>query len=184
VRYRSEHDALTGLKNRASSDAALERYIADAIDNAAPLSVLCIDLDGFKQVNDEFGHHAGDQVLIACAKRMQAAVRRSSDLVGRLGGDEFVVALREVGPSDRALCLTAAALLEALRAAVVLDDGTQVWIGASIGIACLPHHGSSRASLVHAADAAMYEIKRSGRNSFAMAIGPPPARRAADTPAA
>ena len=179
VRYRSEHDALTGLKNRASTDAAVDRLIADAIASGMPVSVLCVDLDGFKQVNDEFGHHAGDQVLVACAERMQAAVRRSSDLVGRLGGDEFLVALRDVGPSDPALCVTAAALLDALKLPFLLEDGTQVWIGASIGIACLPRHGSDRPSLTHAADAAMYEVKRGGKNCFAMAIGLPLARHGA-----
>ena len=170
VRYLSEHDVLTGLKNRASSDVALEHFIEHANDDRTPVSVLCIDLDGFKQINDEFGHHAGDQVLTACAQRMQATVRRSSDLVGRMGGDEFMIALRDVGPGDPALCVTAAALLDALRTPVLLENGVLVGVGASIGIACLPRHGNDRAGLVQAADAAMYQVKRSGKNSFAMAV--------------
>lgn len=170
VRHLSEHDTLTGLKNRAAADAAIDRFVDDALASGSSISLMCIDLDGFKQINDQFGHQAGDEVLVACAERMKAAVRRASDLIARVGGDEFVVALRGTGPDDPVLGLTAMALLEALRRPIVLASGASVRVGASIGIACLPRHAHDRVGLTGLADAALYEVKRNGRNSFAMAF--------------
>ncbi len=171
ARRRSEHDPLTGLKNRAAADATLDRFIVEAQANGSAVSLLCVDLDGFKQINDRFGHEAGDQVLVGCAERMKATVRRASDLVARTGGDEFVVALRNTGPDDPVLGLTAAGLLEALQRPIVLASGPTVRVGASIGIACLPRHAHDRLGLARLADAALYEVKRNGRNSFAVACG-------------
>ena len=170
VRHLSEHDALTGLKNRAAADAAVDRFVDDALANGSSVSLMCIDLDEFKQINDEYGHQAGDEVLVACAERMMAAVRRSSDLIARVGGDEFIIALRDTGPDDPVLALTATALLEALQRPIVLASGTAVRVGASIGIACLPRHAHDRVGLTGLADAALYEVKRNGRNNFAMAV--------------
>jgi diguanylate cyclase (GGDEF)-like protein/PAS domain S-box-containing protein len=170
VRHLAEHDSLTGLKNRVASEAALDRFINDAAASGASVSLLYIDLDGFKRVNDQLGHKAGDEVLQQCAQRMLAAVRRSSDLVGRIGGDEFVIALNHTGPDDPSLTNTARQLVDSLRLPVVLDDRRQALIGASVGIACYPHHASSRRALVSLADEAMYEVKRSGRNAYAMAL--------------
>jgi diguanylate cyclase (GGDEF)-like protein len=169
VRYQAEHDALTGLKNRAASHATLDYLLEECQANVSPLSVMCIDLDGFKQINDSYGHDAGDQVLVACAQRMKMAVRRSTDLVGRLGGDEFIVVLRNIGPGDAALNATADALLVALRAPITIRDGTQVNVGASIGIACAPLHDVDRINLLEMADTSMYEVKRTGKNTYAMA---------------
>lgn len=172
VHYRSEHDALTGLKNRSACNAAVDRFLVEGLANGTPVSLLCIDLDGFKQVNDTLGHHAGDQVLIACAERMKQSVRRASDVIGRFGGDEFLVVLPGVGAADPVLSLVASALLEALCQPVALDGGEVTRIGVSIGIACLPLHGQDRLSLINAADAALYEVKRGGKNSFAIATVP------------
>jgi len=177
VQYQAEHDALTGLHNRAGSHAVIDRLIAGAVADGSALSVLCIDLDGFKQVNDEYGHEAGDQVLKVCAERMNAVVRRSTDLAGRLGGDEFVVALRDVGPLELTLSATAANLLSVLCEPVILSGGTAVRVGASIGIACAPRDGTDRATLIELADASMYEVKRTGKNNFAMAVAPAPCDR-------
>ncbi|WP_342805950.1 sensor domain-containing diguanylate cyclase [Alteromonas sp. M12] len=169
VRYQADHDALTGLNNRASSHAIIERFLEECRTNATAVSVMCIDLDGFKQINDRYGHEAGDKVLIECALRMKNAVRRSTDLVGRLGGDEFVVALRDIGPSDDALTIVADAIMAAVCAPIVLKDGTKVQVGASIGIACAPIHSLDRVTLLDMADASMYKVKRTGKNTYAMA---------------
>ncbi len=173
VRHRADHDALTGLKNRAALEAAIDRFLQAATATHSALSLIYIDLDGFKQINDRLGHKAGDRVLQQCATRMQSALRRSSDLAGRIGGDEFVLVLNHLGPGDAALTETAELLLERLRQPIELDSGERVQVGASLGIASYPRHGGSRRQLLQAADAAMYEVKRSGKNSFAHALREP-----------
>ncbi|WP_119157700.1 diguanylate cyclase domain-containing protein [Caldimonas tepidiphila] len=173
IRHQAEHDSLTGLKNRAGSLAMLDRFVQDAAARQEPVALLYIDLDGFKQVNDRLGHKAGDQVLLRCAQRLSAAVRRSSDLVGRIGGDEFVVALYNCGPDDRSLGEIALAIVESMAEPVEIDGGLQAHIGASIGIACHPLHAGSRRELLQHADEALYEVKRHGRRAFAMALPPP-----------
>ncbi|MFG6456055.1 diguanylate cyclase domain-containing protein [Pelomonas nitida] len=170
VRHRAEHDGLTSLKNRDAGLAVLARFVADARTRRAVLTVACIDLDGFKQINDTHGHAAGDAVLVACAERMRAAVRRASDLVARLGGDEFLVALRDVGPGDGVLSQVMQALLEGLAQPVRLASGVEVRVGVSIGVACAPLHGSDPLQLMHAADEALYHVKRNGKLAFALAL--------------
>ncbi|MCE4539940.1 sensor domain-containing diguanylate cyclase [Pelomonas sp. P7] len=170
VRYRAEHDALTELKNRAAAEATLERFVKEARGRNAPLAVACLDLDGFKQINDTHGHQAGDEVLVACAERMRAAVRRSSDLVARLGGDEFLIALRDVGPGDAVLAQVMQELVATLSQPVRLSTGQEVSVGVSIGIACLPTHGADPPGLVRAADEALYHVKRHGKQAFAIAL--------------
>ncbi|MGE5452224.1 MAG: diguanylate cyclase [Acidobacteriota bacterium] len=169
VQHQAEHDSLTGLRNRAACDLALDHFMAEATVNMVPVSVLYIDLDGFKQVNDQLGHKAGDLVLIECARRLKSALRRSSDLVGRVGGDEFVAALYGVGPSDPVLSQIAADMVQALCEPIVLDDGRVAHVGASVGIACFPTHGPNRKQVLSAADEAMYGVKHSGKNAFAVA---------------
>ena len=169
VQHRAEHDSLTGLKNRSASDALLDRFLRDAAIATVPVSVLYIDVDGFKKVNDEFGHKAGDQVLIKCARRIRSAVRRNSDLIARVGGDEFLVALYGVGPGEDSLTQAVQGILSGLCKTMVLEDRQIASIGASIGIACYPRHGLTRKEILHAADAVMYEVKRTGKNSFAVA---------------
>jgi diguanylate cyclase (GGDEF)-like protein/PAS domain S-box-containing protein len=170
VRHRAEHDALTQLKNRAAGQATLERYVAEAQARHAALSVACIDLDGFKQINDTHGHQSGDEVLVACAERMRAAVRRSSDLVARLGGDEFLVALRDVGPGDAVLLQVMQDLLTGLSQPIRLSTGIDVSVGVSIGVACQPSHGRDAQALVRTADEALYHVKRNGKQAFALAL--------------
>lgn len=170
VRREADHDALTGLKGRRASLAMIDRLIDAANGAGGTLSLLNVDLDGFKLVNDTLGHHAGDQVLIAVAARLKSAMRRATDVVGRVGGDEFVVVLPSVGPCDLALVSVVEALLAAVGEPIVLEDGQQARIGLSIGIACLPQHGRNRQQLSAAADAAMYEVKRNGKNGWALAV--------------
>jgi diguanylate cyclase (GGDEF)-like protein/PAS domain S-box-containing protein len=179
VRHQAEHDALTGLKNRRATEATLDRFLAEAQATEDDVVVMYLDLDGFKQVNDRLGHKAGDRVLVECAHRMLGAVRRSSDLVGRLGGDEFIVALHRTGPEDEVVETIAQALVCNLCEPIDLDDGITARVGASIGIASFPRHGTTRRGLLHAADKAMYSVKRRGKNGYAMAPnddGSPPAR--------
>lgn len=170
VRHRAEHDALTQLKNRAAGQAALERFVADARARGTSLCVACIDLDGFKQINDTHGHAHGDEVLVACAERMRAAVRRSSDLVARLGGDEFLIALRDVGPLDAVLGQVMHDLIEGLSRPIRLSTGEEVSVGVSIGVACQPVHGDEAQLLVRKADDALYHVKRNGKLAFALAV--------------
>lgn len=168
MRHRADHDPLTGLNNRASSDSAIDRFIGDAIQQNGELTLLYVDLDGFKRVNDELGHGAGDEVLQQCARRMRSALRRSTDLVGRLGGDEFVIALPSAGPDHAAASKVAAEVIDRLCTPIVLGDGRLTQIGASIGMASYPRHGATRKELASAADGALYEVKRHGKNAFAM----------------
>ncbi len=170
VRHRAEHDALTGLMNRSSFDAAFLRLLDAANPEHTRLSVLCLDLDGFKQVNDGCGHKAGDRVLIEVAQRLRLATVDGRDLIARTGGDEFVLVLPGIGPDHPALAALAARLIEDLQQPIVIEGCGEVQIGASLGIACFPRHGLDRRHLVHAADAVMYEVKRSGKNGFAMAL--------------
>lgn len=171
IRHRAEHDPLTGLRNRSGADAGIDRLLLESASEHTPLSVLYLDLDGFKRVNDQHGHKAGDQVLVECARRMRRVIRRGSDLCARMGGDEFVVVMPGTAPSEVHLSEVALALIESLQQPYALEDGTLVHIGASVGIACCPQHGHSRKELLHMADMALYEVKRTGKSTFALALG-------------
>ena len=175
IRHTAEHDNLTGLKNRAAMEAAIDHRVAAGLaDSTVRWCVLGVDLDGFKQINDRLGHLTGDRVLVEVASRMRAEVRRSSDIVARMGGDEFLVLLDNVDAGDLRASEVASALLVALQKPIVLDSGESVAVGASIGMASFPRHGRSRDTLLQAADLAMYEVKRSGKNAFAQAVAPAP----------
>lgn len=177
ARHQANHDALTGLTSRRASVETLEACVAATLAGGTALAVLGLDLDGFKQVNDQLGHNAGDEVLRECALRLAAATRRGTDLVGRLDGDEFLIVLRGLGPDDPALSRLADKLLCSLAELITLQDGRQVQVGVNIGIACLPLHGHSPLALTEAADAALYLVKRHGKRCHAMALlpgfGPP-----------
>lgn len=174
IRYKAEHDNLTGLRNRATMEAAIDRHVEMGLAGDMPLwTVMGIDLDGFKQVNDRLGHAAGDRVLVEVARRMRAAVRRSTDTVGRIGGDEFLVLLGQIDAADESASNIAANLIASLSEPIELDDGQQVRVGASVGMASFPRHGQTRKQLLHAADIAMYEVKRTGKNAYALALGAP-----------
>lgn len=174
VRHRAEHDGLTGLMNRASLDGALDVLIENAGPAPNPIAVLYLDLDGFKRINDGFGHKVGDKVLVECAGRLREVMGRRAAIKGalsaRVGGDEFVIVLPGLDCAAPALAELAQSLISALQRPIAIDGGSEVRIGASVGIACFPRHGATRRSLLHAADLAMYEVKRNGRNSFAVAL--------------
>ena len=170
VRRRADHDALTGALNRNGIDEAIDRHLAHG-DATDALTLLYLDLDGFKQINDRHGHHHGDEVLQQAVQRIQAELRRNTDLVGRIGGDEFVVALAHSGPTDVAASQIAANIVARLCEPFELGGGGgSAEIGVSIGMASYPRHGRHRRELMHAADEAMYWVKRNGKNGYATAL--------------
>ncbi|MFM0038773.1 GGDEF domain-containing protein [Paraburkholderia strydomiana] len=172
--YASLHDSMTGLPNRRKLLAELDEAATRgrAASTAHRLAMLYIDLDGFKQVNDSLGHRAGDDFLIAVSKCFRESVRKT-DLVARIGGDEFAVLVRTFA-SDAELAEIARRLI-----ACVVRTDEQSGIGvvrASIGIASFPEPVDDYRRLVAAADDAMYQVKRSGKNGYAFVA---PAGRAA-----
>ncbi len=163
MRRRAMHDPLTTLPNRAMFLEALERAVRKAERRETRFSVLFIDLDRFKEVNDTLGHHAGDALLQTVAERLVSAVRQS-DLVARLGGDEFVVLIEEPrGPEE--VMIVAQKVLTLLERPVLID-WREANVSASIGIASYPDDGEDTETLVKHADAAMYLAKESGRSTF------------------
>ncbi|MES2300433.1 MAG: diguanylate cyclase [Pseudomonadota bacterium] len=170
----STHDALTGLPNRRLFYTWLDKALLHAARKHASPSVLYFDLDGFKSVNDQFGHDTGDAVLRAAAARF-ATVVRNSDLLARLGGDEFAVVVNDDLSRD-GLAALALRIMEALRAPLLPDLAADA-IGVSIGIATFPYHGKGSESLVRAADEAMYQAKRAGKRRFRFASDGEPGER-------
>lgn len=155
--FSAAHDPLTGLPNRKTFEHRLEHLIERHKIQGGVDAVLMIDLDGFKLINDNIGHQAGDRVLVTVAARLQHAVRRS-DLATRIGGDEFAVLLCDVRYPDDVEPI-AIKLHNAISAPIKLDDGTEVSVGASIGIALVTADGDSIETLLHNADKAMYMAK-------------------------
>ena len=151
-------DPLTALPNRRTLEACLERAVEQARRTGRPLSLLVLDLDGFKEINDSQGHDAGDGVLRVTARTLEAALR-PGDLAGRLGGEEFLALLPDT--SSRAAWLVA----ERLRAAITAQTVEGVPnVTVSVGVASFPGHGVSSGELLRAADSAMYDAKALGRD--------------------
>jgi len=148
-------DALTGLPNRRALDELLS---ADGGLDRTTISLVLLDLDHFKQINDTYGHPAGDQVLVAVADALRKRVR-DSDFPIRLGGDEFAVLVR----TDTPLPLVHD-LLEAIRAVRIECGGATILVTASVGVATAGEHETSGVSLLEAADHALYRAKRDGRD--------------------
>ena len=163
----ANYDTLTQLPNRALLFNRLAQECAQARRSNTSLALLFIDLDGFKLVNDAHGHAAGDEVLQEVARRWLTAVR-TADTVARLGGDEFAVLLGGIH-SPQAACTTAQKLIEALREPFVLSNGIETSVGASIGIAVFPKDADEPDALISKADAAMYESKHRGKNTYTLA---------------
>jgi len=171
------YDHLTGLPNRTLFADRLDRAIGLAKRTGDSFSLLYIDLDNFKEVNDRLGHQAGDQLLQTAADRLLRCVR-DSDTVSRQGGDEFLALLINCGEADAGI-LCAQKIVSTLSAPYTID-GKQLRLSATVGIAVYPSDADDARSLVRAADTAMYRGKGAGRGRyecFSAAGATPPANR-------
>ena len=164
IAFLAQHDLLTGLANRAEFNAKLEESSKRVKRYGGAITVMMLDLDKFKAVNDTLGHLAGDKLLVEVAQRLKSSLRET-DVLARLGGDEFAI-IQEGGPSQHE-----GAIALALRIITAITqpfdlDGHQANIGASIGIALAPEHGVEPQDLLKRADLALYSVKDGGRNDF------------------
>jgi len=165
--HQASHDSLTGLPNRAFFEGRLNRSVRNAARQQDHLALLFLDSDHFKQINDTLGHAVGDEVLISVADRVRAQLREH-DLVARLGGDEFAVLLTPLQSREDAE-LIAEKIVASMKLPVQLDSGRSIATSLSVGIAYYPEDGADPASLLNAADAAMYQAKRKRRGHWQVA---------------
>lgn len=165
--HQANHDSLTGLSNRAFLEAELNRAILEAKFAGNRVGILFLDCDNFKEINDNFGHAAGDQVLVTMAARITGQLREG-DLVARLGGDEFAVLLRPLRSSSDAM-LIAGKIADQMSTPIQLPTGGSIVASMSIGAAVFPDHAHDPASILEAADEAMYRAKQRQRGSYQLA---------------
>jgi diguanylate cyclase (GGDEF)-like protein/PAS domain S-box-containing protein len=168
IQYLATHDALTDLPTLRLAKDRLVSAMNMARRHQESVAVLFVDLDGFKNVNDAFGHDAGDFVLREVAQRLLACVRET-DTVARIGGDEFLMVATEISDFSNASKI-AGKILQALSEPVRFDNHEAV-VGASIGIALFPEHGDNIDQLIKLADEAMYRVKNAGKNGFCFVNG-------------
>jgi diguanylate cyclase (GGDEF)-like protein len=159
----ASHDALTGLYNRAMFTQRLNQALAQAERYERRLAVLFVDLDGFKLINDTYGHDAGDAVLADLAGRLHRSMREA-DTLGRLGGDEFVL-LIESYQDESQLLEVARKVVETVAQPFTIGAASHV-VTASVGIAAFPEDGRAAQELINSADRAMYHAKEAGKNQF------------------
>lgn len=159
--HQASHDSLTGLPNRAYFEGRLIRALRNAAKQGERVAVLFLDSDRFKSINDNFGHAAGDAVLVTVANRVRAQLRED-DLVARLGGDEFAVLLAPLHEVEDAQRI-AEKINASMDVPIQLPGSHSILSSLSIGIAVYPDHGSTPSALLDAADAAMYQTKRLAR---------------------
>ena len=163
VRYRAAHDHLTELPNRQWFVERLSQALARARRDRSILAVFFVDLDGFKAINDELGHHAGDEVLFAAAGRVSRVIR-PEDTLARYGGDEFTILCENVGtPADAEEI--ARRVLGAFERRFLTSAG-EASLTSSVGVALIKGGRSSPSAVLEAADSAMYEGKRAGKATF------------------
>lgn len=170
LEYSAMHDALTGLPNRAYFLDQMQQAVSHAYHDKKSIAMLFMDLDGFKQINDNLGHQAGDAVLQQAAQRLRQTLR-ASDTIARLGGDEFAILLP--GSNEGNALGVAHKILHAFGSPMELGE-RQSMIGISLGIALYPDHGLDVSSLMQCADAAMYAAKRSKKGFVVYQINIPP----------
>ena len=164
--FLANHDALTGLPSLRLCKDRLDHSLAEARRNRQTSAVMFLDLDGFKKVNDEHGHDAGDLVLKATAERIRAEIRET-DTVARIGGDEFVVILSSL--PDIVIAERIADSLVTQIALPIEIETARVAVSVSIGISLYPVDGTTAEALIRSADRAMYRIKKQGKNSYGFA---------------
>ncbi|MDY6943481.1 MAG: PAS domain S-box protein [Pseudomonadota bacterium] len=163
LEFMAHHDFLTRLPNRALFQERLENAIARAARHESMVSVLFIDLDQFKSINDSLGHGIGDDLLVKVSERLGGLVR-GTDTVARLGGDEFAVLLEDL-KDDQDLIRVADKIIAAFGSPFELE-GYELFTSASMGIVCYPSDGEDAETLLKKADAAMYQAKDYGRNNY------------------
>ena len=164
IAYLAQHDLLTGLANRAMFSERLDEAAKRLVRHGTTYTVLMLDLDKFKNVNDTLGHPAGDQLLVEVAQRLKSSLR-DTDVVARLGGDEFAIIQENEKNQSEGATLLAQRIIR-LIAQPFQIDGHRVGVGTSIGIAFAPEHGADAAVLLQKADLALYAAKSAGRNDF------------------
>lgn len=160
--WQATHDTLTGLPNRLLLQDRLKQSIANAKRNQTQVAIAFLDLDGFKPVNDTYGHATGDKLLIEVAKRLQELIR-DSDTIARLGGDEFVILLGCL--PEQEITNIANRIITRLGQPFIIND-TPIHIGASMGISLFPQTHQDADILLRQADIAMYKAKQQGRNQW------------------
>jgi len=165
VLYMAHHDQLTGLCNRTQFTSALDDAILKSGKQADTFSVLVLDLNKFKSINDTLGHPAGDELLKQVADRLMVSVRKA-DVVARLGGDEFAILQSAVGDNQREAATSLSLRIDELLLRPFDLGGNTVTIGTSIGIALAPAHGAESSDLLRKADLALYEAKSRGGRCF------------------
>lgn len=161
---KATRDALTGLANKSQLNGYLQQKLKKT-SRRKSFAVMYLDLDGFKRINDEFGHAVGDRLLTLAAQRMQGMLR-DYDFIARVGGDEFVIIMQETEDSEG--CILVAKKLIAFLSEPFSIGSVICRIGVSVGVSFYPEHGKDGAQLVHNADNAMYIAKKNGKNQFAI----------------
>lgn len=161
----AHYDPLTGLMNRHFMSISLQSLLERANENSGKIALLFMDLDHFKQVNDQYGHHEGDLILQEVSQRILACVRQN-DIVSRIGGDEFVIILSRIEGYEIAQSI-AKKIIDSIQQPFIFSKATH-HLGASIGIAYYPSHGKNVKDLMRHADTAMYKAKNSGRSQYAV----------------
>ena len=164
--FLANHDALTGLPSLRLCKDRLDQSLAEARRNRQTSAVMFLDLDGFKEINDQHGHEFGDLVLKATADRIRDEIRET-DTVARIGGDEFVIILSSLPESNIADRIAESVIKRIAQPVQIRSD--EVTISASIGISLYPQDGTTAKELIRSADDAMYKVKHQGKNSFGFA---------------
>lgn len=159
----ANYDKLTGLPNRRLFFERLERLIIESERDNTQFALIFIDLDGFKDINDNYGHEAGDEVLITVGKRIKKCIRKS-DTAARMGGDEYSALLR--GIEDKEVISNVVEKIHKALQEVIHIDANECYVNSSIGIAIYPDNGEDRETLLRNADSVMYEVKRNGKGGF------------------
>ncbi|MFH2134674.1 MAG: bacteriohemerythrin [Pseudomonadota bacterium] len=162
--HQANYDRLTGLPNRSLFFDRLSREISKARRDNRYLALLYFDLDGFKPINDQYGHEAGDEVLVTVAQRWLACVR-DADTLSRIGGDEFTLIVSDMDKPEMAASV-AQKIVDALSEKIVLSANRECQIGVSVGISVYPSNAMEMDSMLSAADEAMYEIKQKGKSGY------------------